>query len=150
MTSGVAKEGSRQMERRIALQEQSRILEAFYTHTMTPLVFLDRDFNFIRVNKAYARSCGRDVTDFPGHNHFEFFPHEENEAIFRDVVRTKIPYHADARPFSFPDHPEWGVTYWAWSIVPLCDSDGEVEFLVFSLEDVTQRQKYHEQILRYQ
>jgi hypothetical protein len=63
MASGVAKDASRQMERRKALQEQSRILEAFYTHTMTPLVF--------------------------------------------------------------PDHPIWGVTYRDWTLVPLCDTNGE-------------------------
>jgi PAS domain S-box-containing protein len=32
------------------LKEQSRILESFFKYTVTPLIFLDRDFNFIRVN----------------------------------------------------------------------------------------------------
>jgi PAS domain S-box-containing protein len=123
------------------LGEQSRILEGFFTSTITPLVFLDRDFNFIRVNEAYAKACQREVSEFPGHNHFEFYPHEENEAIFRRVVETKEAYQAIAKPFSFPDHPEWGTTYWDWTLTPLLDDKGEVEFLVFSLEDVTERKK---------
>ena len=122
------------------LAEQSRILESFFKDTITPLVLLDPDFNFVRVNEAYARSCQRAVADFPGHNHFEFFPHEENEAIFRQVVKTGIPYQALAKPFSFPDHPEWGVTYWDWILTPLLDDQGETAFLVFSLEEVTDRQ----------
>ena len=122
------------------LAEQSRILESFFKDTITPLVLLDRDFNYIRVNEAYARACQRAVADFPGHNHFAFFPHEENEAIFRQVVETGIPYQALAKPFSFPDHPEWGVTYWDWILTPLPDDQGETAFLVFSLEEVTDRQ----------
>jgi len=122
-----------------ALKEQSKILEGFFTSTITPLVLLDRDFNFIRVNEAYAKACQRDVSEFPGHNHFEFYPHEENKAIFRRVVETKIPFQTFAKPFTFPDHPEWGTTYWNWTLTPILDAKGEVEFLVFSLEDVTER-----------
>ena len=126
------------------LAEQSRILESFFKDTITPLVLLDRDFNFIRVNEAYARASQRAVADFPGHNHFEFFPHEENEAIFRQVVKTGVPYQALTKPFSFPDHPEWGVTYWDWILTPLPDDRGETAFLVFSLEEVTDRQAAEE------
>ena len=124
-----------------AVMEQSKILEGFFTSTITPLVFLDRNFNFIRVNAAYANACQRDISEFPGHNHFEYYPYEENEAIFKQVVETKAPYQAFAKPFSFPDHPEWGVTYWDWTLTPLLDDKGEVEFLVFSLQDVTEQKR---------
>jgi len=121
------------------LAEQSEQLESFFMHTITPLVFLDPDFNFIRVNEAYATTCNRDASEFPGHNHFEFYPHEENETIFKRVVETKTPYHAVAKPFVFPDHPEWGVTYWDWVLFPVLDGKDEVAFLVFSLQEVTER-----------
>ena len=119
--------------------EQARLLEAFFAHSITPLVFLDRDFNFLRVNQAYARACHKEVQDLIGRNHFDLYPHAENQAIFQEVVRTKTPYQAYARPFEFPDHPEWGVTYWDWTLVPILDQDGEVDFLVFSLRDVTKQ-----------
>jgi PAS domain S-box-containing protein len=130
------------------LAEQSRILESFFTSTMTPLVFLDQNFNFVRVNEAYARACQRNISDFPGHNHFEYYPHAENEAIFRRVVETKQPFQALAKPFSFPDHPEWGTTYWDWTLTPISDEKGEAEFLVFSLKDVTDRKKAEEGLKR--
>lgn len=123
------------------LAKQSRTLEVFFKHTITPLVILDRHFNFVRVNEAYARACQRDMTEFAGRNHFELYPGEENRRIFEQVVATKTPYEAVARPFSFPDHPEWGVTYWDWTLVPILDEAGEVEFLVFSLRDVTKRRQ---------
>lgn len=93
------------------------------------------------MNAAYAKACQRDVSEFPGHNHFAFYPHAENQAIFETVVRSKTPYLADAKPFEFPDHPEWGITYWDWTLVPVLDSQGEVDFLFFSLEDVTARHR---------
>jgi len=132
-----------------ALIEHSGILEAFFDHTITPLVFLDKDFNFIRVNAAYAKACQRHVSDFAGHNHFEFYPNKENEAIFHRVVATKVPYQAFAKPFSFPDHPEWGVTYWDWNLVPVLDEKGEVDFLVFSLQDVTERKEFQDRMLTH-
>ena len=128
------------------LKEKTRSLEAFFAHTISPLVFLDKDFNFIRVNEAYAQACQRDVSEFPGHNHFDVYPDEENRAIFTRVVETKVPYQAVAKPFIFPDHPEWGVTYWDWTLVPILDEAGEVDFLVFALDDVTERKKAEEEI----
>ena len=124
-----------------SLLEKSRCLEAFFQHSLTPLAFLDREFNFIRVNEAYARACSRPVSDFPGHNHFEYYPHAENEAIFKEVVRSAKAYIVEAKPFEFPDHPEWGVTYWDWTLVPVLDVSGQIDFLVFSLEDVTVRKR---------
>jgi PAS domain S-box-containing protein len=121
-----------------ALRERSRLLEAFFRHTVTPLVFLDSEFNFVRVNDAYGRACQRQVADFPGHNYLEFYPNEENRAIFENVVRTKTPYQAVAKPFTLPDHPEWGVIYWNWTLTPLLDGNGRVEFVVLTLEDVTE------------
>jgi PAS domain S-box-containing protein len=127
------------------LKEQTKILEAFFSSTVTPLVFLDRNFNFVRVNEAYAKACQRDVSEFPGHNHFEFYP-SDAKAIFEQVVQTREPYQAIARPFSFPDHPEWGETYWNWNLTPILDDRVEVEFLVFSLEDVTKRKRAEEAV----
>jgi PAS domain S-box-containing protein len=120
--------------------------EAFFNYSITPLVFLDRDFNFIRVNEAYAIACQRVISDFPGRNHFELFPDEENKAIFRRVVETKIPYQAIAKPFSFPEHSEL-VTYWDWTLTPILDKHGEVDFFVFSLNDVTKKKLAEEELI---
>lgn len=121
-------------------RKQSRLLERFFESTLTCAVLLDRDFNFIRVNQAYARACQRDASEFPGRNHFDFYP-SDAQPIFEEVVRTRQPYVAESRPFQFPDHPEWGVTYWDWTLVPVLDDRGEVELLLFCLHDVTERRR---------
>ncbi|MBI2998356.1 MAG: PAS domain S-box protein [Deltaproteobacteria bacterium] len=128
-------------------REKSRMLDLFFKYALTPVVFLDREFNFIRVNEAYARACRQNVSEFPGHNYFEFYPLDA-KGMFEEVVKTKKPFQTLARSFVFPDHPEWGVTYWDWSLVPILDDAGEVELLVFSVNDVTKRKRAEEELSR--
>lgn len=146
-TAELQAESSARRKSQETLEEQSRFLEAFFRYSINPLVFLDKHFNFIRVNQAYAWACQREPEEFIGHNHFEFYPNAENQAIFEEVVRSKTPYVASAKPFSFPDHPEWGETFWDWTLVPVLKADEEVDFLFFALKDVT-RAKRAEDSLR--
>jgi PAS domain S-box-containing protein len=123
------------------LRRRSQMLEAFFEHTITPLVFLDRYFNFVRVNKAYAQAAGEDPASFPGKNYFVLRPHDEDRPIFEQVVRTKQAYFAHARPFADPHNPQRPVTYWDWHLTPLLSDGGQVQALVLNLEDVTEAQQ---------
>lgn len=126
-------------------RSQARLLERFFESTLTCAVLLDKDFNFIRVNQAYARACQRDASEFPGRNHFDLYP-SDARAFFEQVVASKQPYVVESRPFQFPDHPEWGVTYWDWSLVPVLDDRGEVELLLFCLNDVTEHERAEQEL----
>lgn len=105
------------------------------------LLYLDSDFNFVRVNEAYAKGCGYSPDEMIGKNHFALYPHEENEAIFRRVRDTGQPFEVKDKPFTFPDQPERGVTYWDWSLTPVKAAGGEVEGLVFALVETTGRKR---------
>ncbi|MGE0356367.1 MAG: PAS domain-containing protein [Burkholderiales bacterium] len=129
------------------LRAQSRLLETFFESTLACAAVLDRHFNFLRVNRAYAQACARPVPEFAGRNHFELFP-SDAQAIFEEVVRSRIPYFTRARPFEFPDHPEWGVTHWDWTLVPVLDDDGGVEYLILCLHDVTAHHRSEDRLLR--
>ncbi len=116
---------------------RSRILEGVFASSVFPLAVLDKNFNFVRVNEAYAEACQRDISEFPGRNYFDFFPHKKTEAIFKRVVKTATPSKALAMPIQYPDHPDRGISYWDWTLSPVLDKAGAVEFLVYSLKDVT-------------
>ncbi len=122
------------------LRRQSRMHEAFFDQAVTCFALLDPQYNFIRVNEAYAKACRRNVKDFPGRNHFDLYP-SEAKLIFDEVVRTKQPFQTHARPFVFEDQPERGITYWDWTLAPVLDEKGELEFLAFILVDVTERKQ---------
>ena len=120
------------------LKKTSRVMDLIFKHSLGSIAVTDRDFNFIRVNETYAKAGARDVSEYPGHNHFEFYP-SDFEATWREVRESKQPWEALGRPFVFPDHPEWGVTYWNISLVPMLDEAGEVESFLLSLNDVTEQ-----------
>ncbi|MBU8923249.1 MAG: PAS domain S-box protein [Bacteroidales bacterium] len=119
--------------------DTSQKLTAIVEHTPMMLVYLDADFNFKWVNKAYADTCRFEPSWFPGKNHFEMYPHEENKAIFQHVVDTGESFSVLAKQFEFPDQPERGVTFWDWDLVPVMDLSEKVVGLVFSLVEVTDR-----------
>ncbi len=123
--------------------EQARLLDLIFQYSLDNIVLLDKDFNFIRVSQSYAKATQRDISDFPGHNHFEFYPSNFKEEA-EDVKRGKYVYSKTARPFIFPDHPERGTSYWNLGLVPILDSDGEVELFLFTLKEVTENQRAEE------
>ncbi|MBF0615164.1 MAG: PAS domain S-box protein [Magnetococcales bacterium] len=131
-----------------ALRKSTGFLEKLFDTTHLSIVFLDRDFNFIRVNQAYADACGYAPDFFSGKNHFALYPHQENEAIFRQVVETGEMFSIAAKPFDFPDHPEWGITYWDWTLYPIKAQDGKVEWLIFVLRDVTKSKQSEMELLQ--
>jgi len=139
-----------EMSRRVTaedqLHERSRMLEAFFQHTITPLMFLDRGFNVIRVNKACTQAAGEGPEGFVGRDYFVLRPHGEDRAILEEVVRTKRPYIASARPFTDLQNPDLPTTYWDWQITPLLDEAGHVHSLVLNLRDVTDQQKAYREL----
>jgi PAS domain S-box-containing protein/putative nucleotidyltransferase with HDIG domain len=129
-------------ERKRTQQEIARtkeLLERMFESIHVLVAYMDRDFNFIRVNRAYATADGRTPEFFPGKNHFALYPNAENEALYRRVVQTGEPYVALEKAFQYVEHPERGVSYWDWRVEPVSGSTNEVEGIVLSLLDVTQR-----------
>ncbi len=137
----VLRDITQQIEVEKALRKNYELLDRIYATTHFCIVYLDRDFNFVRVNKAYADACGHAPEFFVGKNHFALYPGEKAEAMFRNVVATGQSFTTHANPFQFPDHPEWGVTYWDWTLHPLRGADGAVDGLLFALLDVTERKR---------
>lgn len=131
------KELEREQRLVVELAQERRLLEAIMHNTDAHLAFLDRDLRFVTVNETYARGSGHAAEDLIGRGHFELFPDEENERIFRRARDTGEPAEHRAKPFEFAGQPWRGVTYWDWRLTPVTDAVGEVQGLVLSLVDVT-------------
>jgi len=132
------------------LQRERDLLQAVMNGARNVhLVYLDRKFNFVRVNEAYAATCGYRPEEMIGKNHFALYPDPENEAIFARVRDTGEPFEIRDKPFVFPDQPGRGVTYWDWTLTPV-KVDGHVEGLVFSLHETTGRKRVEDVILERQ
>lgn len=146
MLSELIGEGVNKFNLEEKIHKDHFLLDAFFRHSISPFVFLDRDFNFIRVNEAFAAACGRGISEFLGHNYFEYCPDTEKEAIFRSVIVTKAPHQAIAGQFECLNLPGEGASYWDWGIIPILDEEREVFLLVLSLKDVTEEKRHEEKL----
>jgi PAS domain S-box-containing protein len=127
------------------LRETSALLERIFANVKILVAYMDTEYTFVRVNQSYAEADGRTPEFYPGKNHFDLYPNEENKAIFREVVETGRPYIAFEKPFHYPRHPERGTTYWDWTLHPVLDLDEKVEGLVLTLIDVTERKRLEQE-----
>jgi two-component sensor histidine kinase len=123
-----------------------RLLETIFTCTHIPIACMDARFNFIRVNRAYAEADDREPPFFPGKNHFDLYPHAGNQVIFQRVVDTGEPYFAYAKAFEYAEHPERGISYWDWTLMPIKDKGENVIAVILSLENVTAKIQTQEKI----
>ena len=113
-------------------------LEEALSKLNVSLAILDKNFNFVHVNRAYAAVSGEAPEFFIGKNHFNLYPHEENEALFRRVLMTGEPLTERARPFEHPDQPDRGTTYWDVSLQKVVPNGDSAEALLLTLIDVTE------------
>ncbi|HQT26551.1 MAG TPA: PAS domain S-box protein, partial [Burkholderiales bacterium] len=110
------------------------LLEMICRHTHDCIVLLDNHFNFIRVNHAFARVCGREIPDFQGRNYFDCYPSPIIED-FEKVAKTGIPFNTYSCPLAFEQE---SARYWDMSLIPILEQ-GETSFLLFTLKDVSDR-----------
>lgn len=124
------------------------LLETVFSSIDLLIAYMDREFRFIKVNRAYAEADNRHPDFFVGKSHFDLYPNPENEAIFRKVVETGEPFSVRSKPFVYKEHPERGTTSWDWSLQPVKDAGGAVTGLVLSLVNVTEYKNTEEKLER--
>lgn len=114
------------------------LLENLFNNLHMPIAYMDAQFNFVKVNAAYASADEKQPEDFPGKNHFILYPNEGNKVIFETVVRTGLAHHAIAKPFEYEENPERGVTHWDWTLSPIKTNSGQIEGVLLMLLNVTE------------
>jgi len=130
---------TRVQERTAELQRATELLERIFSSIGVLIAYMDKHFNFIRVNRAYAEADERTPEFYTGKNHFALFPNAENESLFRNVVESGEPHFTFQKPFEYPEHPERGITYWDWSLHPVKETGTGVTGVVLTLVNVTER-----------
>ena len=128
------------------LQKTTELLERLFSTIDIMIAYLDKDFTFLRVNRALSEDDGRNPEFFVGKNLFDLFPDVDRED-FRKVVETGEPISGCEKPFLHPEHSERGVTYWDWGIQPVKDPDGKVAGVVLSFVNITEH-KHAGEVLR--
>ncbi|MCF7898142.1 MAG: PAS domain S-box protein [Candidatus Omnitrophica bacterium] len=134
------------IKRTVELQEANELLARIFSSTYILFAYLDPDFNFITVNKAYADAEGKSIDYFTGKNHFDLYPNQENLKIFKEVLATGKTYLCYEKLFVYPGKPG-KATYWDWTLEPIKDPFGQVEGLLLCLVDVTERKLQQKELI---
>jgi PAS domain S-box-containing protein len=133
---GVVTDVSSEKKAQERVKETNELLERMFANTHVLTVYLDREFNFIRVNRAFCMVCGRAEEFFEGKNFFSLYPDPAIRRIFRRAVETGEPFSANEKLFSCClDRPQ--DMYWDWNLQPVKGQTGEVEGLILTLVDRT-------------
>lgn len=132
------------------LAETNELLLPLFSSSNYLIAYMDTNFNFVRVNEAYAYADEHTPDYYIGKNHFTLFPDAENEAIFQKVIATGQSYSVYAKAFAYQDHPERGISYWDWNLQPVKDPAGNIEGILLTLVNVTKRKQAEEELLKTQ
>ncbi len=120
------------------LEETSRLLDTIFNNTNSLIVYLDTNFNVIKVNKAFQAANGREISFYIGKNYFDFVPVEDVKDKFEIAVTTGESCSYFSRPFYNHLFPERGVNYWDWTLTPLKDERNKVYALLLTITNVTE------------
>jgi len=124
-----------------AVQREKDAIRTIIESTGTMMAYFDTDFNYVNMNSAYAKRSGHTADELIGKNLFDRFPNKENKAIFEQVRDTGKSVKFIDKPFENPDFPGRGVTYWDLTLDPVKDSSDNVQGLILSLVETTERKK---------
>ena len=135
---GISEDVTEQKQNAALLAESNQLVNTVLDSVPVMIAYMDTQMNFMRVNQAYAQADYRTPEYFIGRNHFELYPHAENEKIFYRVVETGEAYTCKSKPFEYVCHPERGISHWDWTLSPVKDADGHVLGVVLSLLNVSE------------
>ncbi len=130
------------------LHKTTELLERIFSTTHMLVAYLDKDFNFVRVNRAYADAENHEPEYYVGKNFLALRPGKEIEEIFRKIVVSGEPYQAFERSFDHKEQTDEETRFWDWSLLPVKEADGSLSGLILTLVDVTQRKKAEDSLKR--
>ncbi|MFA6161239.1 MAG: PAS domain S-box protein [Patescibacteria group bacterium] len=128
------------------LGKNNELLEKFFGTMNISLAYLDKNLNFIRVNRAYAEKDKHEPDFYVGKKHSDLFPDHGNQEILASVLKTGIPYVGYSKPFIYKLNPERGITYWDWSVQRVNDENGKPAGVLLCFVDVTERRLMEERL----
>ncbi len=135
-------------ERTDELIRANELLKRIFSSIAVHIAYLDSDFRYISVNRAYAEAEGHPAEHFPGRSYFDLPHHEENRQVLHQVVHRGIPYTIYEKRSAARTKPGAPPTFWDWSVQPVKDVNGTVNGLLLTSVNVTDRKRAEENNIR--
>jgi PAS domain S-box-containing protein len=144
------KQTQQELERLLEVErarvQEARLLEAVLENTPSAIAYVDREARYTFVNPAYVRASGRRVEDILGRRALDFFPQPEYQAMYFRARDTGEPVSGREMPLALPARPEAGLTYWDFTLTPIKNDAEEVEGVLLTAIEVTDKVRARERI----
>ncbi|MHB0856842.1 MAG: PAS domain S-box protein [Anaerolineae bacterium] len=128
-----------------AIQAEWETLQIIIDNTQTQLAYLDAEFRHIRVNATYAHAVGQQPEDLIGAPLLDVIADPDMPAACDHVRHTGNPVSSMSHTMLRTRQATLWPTYWDWCLVPVPSSDGHTRGYVFSLLEVTDRERAKQQ-----
>lgn len=115
---------------------------AILNSVATPIQVIDRDFCFVFVNTAYLKVFGKTWEALAGRQVFDVYPEEPGRIVevrerFERVLTGEFT-RAEIQAYRVEDRDGRMIErFWKTDEAPLVNADGEVEYIVQTIVDVT-------------
>ncbi|MFA5008490.1 MAG: PAS domain S-box protein [Candidatus Omnitrophota bacterium] len=135
-------------ERTFALLKAEEELETIFSNTHLSIAYLDKNLNFIRVNKAYAEKEGKTPEFFADKSYLSVYNNKEDEQICKNVINSGCAHSIYAKPYKYGENAS--AVYLNCSFCPVKNLNGEVEGLILCMVDVTEYKQMEEELFKTQ
>jgi len=122
------------------------LLNSVFDNTHMLAAYMDTNFNFIQVNRAFAQKCDAEPIYFTGKNYFKVFANPELEDVFTQTVNSGKSHFSFMEELRVSNNSQNSFMV-DWSLATT-NSYGVVEGLVFTAVDVTERMKKEQEVLQ--
>jgi PAS domain S-box-containing protein len=117
-----------------------------FSQAVAGFAVLDRDLRFVRVNEAFAERFGLAAAALPGRRFSDVAPEPAMLRRLEDAARTRRPSTFRTRACRTAGPNGQGLCDCDWSLAPILDDSGELEFLLLSNLDVTELRRAEEKL----
>jgi PAS domain S-box-containing protein len=129
-----------------SLRESEELLGLFVEHAPAALAMFDREMRYLHASRRWRADFGLGDRDLSGVSHYDVFPEiseQWKEAHRRGLAGEVLREEADR--FERADGSEQWIR---WEIRPWCHADGKVGGIVIFTEEISERMKAQEALLR--
>ncbi len=127
--------------------------DVLFAHAEDRVIMIDREGRVVQANPAWEKTFGLADGECRGRLVSDLLPHDEHYAsrlqrLLSEVVKKKESIRLEARAVTIASKPEGGPTYWDWTLQPILNARGSVEFILFTSSDVTDRKRAEDEVQR--
>ncbi len=139
---------SKQKEYFNEIKQKNAFIETILNNLPITLSIMDRDFNYVMVNKMMEQLSGIKSEDLIGKNPFDLYPYLESMGLKNLMMKAMNGEFVTTGDFKIPDEHSENKDHWFYSVMyPNRDANGEIIGIVAQTTDITNRKEFERKIV---